>query len=56
MELKRKSFEDLHCLWYVSLKELNVLATQEHDARRQHLPFLGRYRRRVVWKERLHVM
>ena len=33
-ELRRKSFKDLHTLWYVVLRERNLLATQRAEARR----------------------
>jgi large subunit ribosomal protein L47 len=37
-ELRRKSFKDLHTLWYVLLRERNLLATQRHEAGRLNIP------------------
>ncbi|KAI5122807.1 hypothetical protein M0805_000149 [Coniferiporia weirii] len=34
VELRRKSFKDLHTLWYIVLRERNLLATQRAEAKR----------------------
>ncbi|KAJ7784561.1 mitochondrial 39-S ribosomal protein L47 (MRP-L47)-domain-containing protein [Mycena metata] len=39
-ELRLKSFKDLHTLWYVLLREANLLATQREEMRRIGLPRL----------------
>ncbi|ELU42259.1 MRP-L47 domain-containing protein [Rhizoctonia solani AG-1 IA] len=36
-ELRRKSFKDLHTLWYVLARERNLLATQAAEARRLNI-------------------
>ncbi len=43
-ELRNKSFDDLHKLWYVLLKEKNMLLSLKHEAKRtgQEVPNFGR--------------
>jgi hypothetical protein len=37
-ELRRKDFRDLHTLWYVLLRERNLIATQMESYRRASVP------------------
>lgn len=39
-ELRTKSFADLHTLWYILLKEKNVLATQEVERKRINIQYI----------------
>ena len=38
-ELRRKSFEDLHVLWYKCIMERNIMKTEAHEARKQGIYF-----------------
>lgn len=49
-ELRIKSFEDLHKLWFVLLKERNILATQKAEAQRLGQRWFGNHR---VFKTKL---
>ena len=37
-ELRRKGFRDLHTLWYVLLRERNLISTQMESYRRATIP------------------
>jgi large subunit ribosomal protein L47 len=38
-ELRQKSFEDLHAIWYKCLLEQNIMATELKESRRQGVHF-----------------
>jgi large subunit ribosomal protein L47 len=53
-ELRLKSHEDLHKLWYVLQKERNLLITKRQDCRRQGIPFIDKGR--LIKVSRLPIM
>ncbi|KAJ3159805.1 39S ribosomal protein L47, mitochondrial [Geranomyces michiganensis] len=63
-ELRTKSFEDLHCLWWTCIKEQNRLYSQKEEARRFQIYFPHRARlneckltmkriKLVLWERRI---
>ncbi|KAJ8374377.1 hypothetical protein SKAU_G00049570 [Synaphobranchus kaupii] len=54
-QLRTKNNEDLHKLWYVLLKEKNMLLTIEQESRRQRLPMPSPERLRKVERSMLRL-
>merc|ERR1712181_151929 len=46
--LRLKSFEDLHKLWYVCLKEKNFLLAEQHEARQRRVKWMHHGRLKKV--------
>ncbi|KAL6108012.1 mrpl47 [Pungitius sinensis] len=54
-QLRTKSNEDLHKLWYVLLKEKNLLLTLEQEAKRQRVPMPSPERMRKVQRSMIRL-
>ncbi|XP_077389978.1 large ribosomal subunit protein uL29m [Festucalex cinctus] len=54
-QLRTKSNEDLHKLWYVLLKERNMLLTLEQEAKRQRVPMPSPERLRKVQRSMIRL-
>eukprot|EP00466_Bigelowiella_natans_P000366 jgi/Bigna1/58792/fgenesh1_kg.1_\ len=53
--LRKKSVEDLHKLWFVLLKERNMLHTRKHDCSKRKVPMDGEDRIKKVQKSMRYI-